>query len=145
LPGPLKRLALSIPAPGRFRSRRVNIPLRRAELFTNSPCWRDFIARDPLSLRTVTWRFAQEDRRLTRFARESAAFLYLPLLVMLAGQDRIVDNGRTREFFARAAGHHKALIEYSGAAHTLEFEADPSMYFNDMTDWIRRTVDRCAE
>jgi alpha-beta hydrolase superfamily lysophospholipase len=144
LPGPLKRLALSAPAPARFQSRRIKIPLRWPELFTNAIYWREFIARDPLSLRTVTWRFAQEDRRLTRFARESAPFLHLPLLVMLAGQDRIVDNRLTREFFARAAGDHKALIEYSGAAHTLEFEADPSMYFNDLTDWVRRTVKRYA-
>jgi acylglycerol lipase len=144
LPGPLKQLALSIPAPARFKSRRVKIPLRRAELFTNSTRWRDYIARDPLSLRSVTWRFAQEDRRLTRFARASAPFLHMPLLLMLAGQDRIVDNRRTRQFFARAAGQHKTLIEYPGAAHTLEFEPDPSTYFSDLTDWIRRFTLSCS-
>jgi len=140
LPGPLKRVALSIPAPVRFQSRRVRIPLRRAELFTDSRRWREYISCDPLALRNVTWRFAQEDRRLTSFARQSAAFLHMPLLVMLAGRDRIVDNRRTRQFFARAAGHHKTLLEYPGAAHTLEFEPDPSKYFADLTDWITRTV-----
>jgi alpha-beta hydrolase superfamily lysophospholipase len=139
LPGPLKRFALAMPTPARLQSRRVRIPLRRAELFTNSPHWQAYIACDPLSLRAVTWRFAQEDRRLTRFARESAPFLHMPLLIMLAGQDRIVDNRRTRRFFARMAGHYKTLIEYPDAAHTLEFERDPSQYFADLTDWILRT------
>jgi alpha-beta hydrolase superfamily lysophospholipase len=144
LPGPLKRVALSIPAPARFQARRVRIPLRRAELFTNSPRWREYIARDPLSLRTVTWRFAQEDRRLTRYSRESAPFLHMPLLVMLAGQDRIVDNRRTQQYFERAAGQHKILVKYPGAAHTLEFEPDPSQYFADLTDWMTRTVEGLA-
>jgi alpha-beta hydrolase superfamily lysophospholipase len=118
----------------------VRIPLRRPELFTDTPQWREFIAQDPLALRNVTWRFAQQDLRLTRFAQHAAPFLHLPLLMMLAGRDRIVDNSRTRRFFGEAAGQHKTLIEYGGAAHTLEFERDPSTYFTDLTNWLRRTA-----
>ncbi len=140
LPGLIKRGLLAAPAPVRLRKRRVRIPLRRPELFTDTPRWREFIAQDPLALRNVTWRFAQEDRRLTRFARQSAPFLHLPVLMMLAGQDRIVDNGRTRQFFGQVAGRHKTLIEYGGAAHTLEFEPDPSAYFADLADWLARTA-----
>jgi alpha-beta hydrolase superfamily lysophospholipase len=136
LPGVIKRAVLAAQAPARLRQRRIRIPLRRPELFTDARRWREFIGQDPLALRSVTWRFAQEDRRLTRYARESAAFLHAPLLMMLAGQDRIVDNRRTRGFFARTAGHHKTLIEYPGAAHTLEFEPDPTQYFADLTDWV---------
>jgi alpha-beta hydrolase superfamily lysophospholipase len=142
LPGFVKRAALAAPAPDWLQRRHVPIPLRRPELFTDSPRWREFIAHDPLVLRSVTWRFAQEDRRLTQFARRSAPFLHVPLLIMLSGQDRIVDNGRTRRFFGRVAGSHKTLIEYGGAAHTLEFERDPSAYFADLADWLGRTAMR---
>jgi acylglycerol lipase len=113
------------------------VPLRWPELFTEDPHWQEFIDRDPLALRTVTWRFAREDCKLTRYAREAATFLYLPTLLMLAGQDRIVDNRRTLEYFGRIAGYQKALAEYQGAAHTLEFEADPSRYFADLGGWVR--------
>ena len=107
--------------------------------------WQEFIAQDPLALRSVTWRFAQEDRHLTRFARQVGdRFFILPVLMMLAGQDRIVDNDRTRQFFGRVAGQHKTLIEYGGAAHTLEFEPDPSTYFADLADWLARTAMRSA-
>jgi alpha-beta hydrolase superfamily lysophospholipase len=140
MPGPLKRLLLAAPAPARLQQRRLKIPLQRPELFTNSLKWREFIATDPLALRTVTWRFAQEDRKLTRYARESAAFLHMPTLVILAGQDRIVENSRTRDFFGRLPSRHKTLIEYGNAAHTLEFERDPSRYFNDLASWIEQTV-----
>jgi acylglycerol lipase len=140
LPGLVKQAALAVPAPDRLQRRRMRIPLRRPELFTNTPHWREFIAQDPLALRKITWRFAQEDRRLTRFAQSSARFLHLPMLLMLAGQDRIVDNGRTQRFFGQAAGQHKTLIEYGAAAHTLEFERDPTTYFADLTDWLARTA-----
>jgi acylglycerol lipase len=140
LPGLAKRLVLAAPAPAWLKRRRVPIPVRGPALFTEMPRWREFIERDPLALRTVTWRFAQADRRLTGYARDAAAFLHLPTLVMLAGQDRIVDNSRTRDFFARVPCHQKTLIEYYGAAHTLEFEPDPTRYFLDLAGWIERTV-----
>jgi alpha-beta hydrolase superfamily lysophospholipase len=133
---------LAAPAPDWLQQRRVPIPLRRPELFTDTPQWQEFIAQDPLALRSVTWRFAQEDRRLTQFARESAPFLHLPVLMMLAGQDRIVDNTRTRRFFGELAGPYKTLIEYGAAAHTLEFERDPTAYFADLADWLGRMARR---
>jgi alpha-beta hydrolase superfamily lysophospholipase len=140
MPGLVKRLALAAPAHARLQQRRVNVPLRRPELFTDSPCWQAFIARDPLALRTITWRFAQEDRKLTRYARAAATFLHLPTLLLLAGQDRIVQNRRTRDYFGQIPCHRKTLIEYYGAAHTLEFESDPTHYFTDLVDWIRQTT-----
>jgi alpha-beta hydrolase superfamily lysophospholipase len=139
MPGIAKRLALAAPVTARMRERRLRIPLRRPELFTDTEAWRSFIARDPLALRTITWRFAQEDRKLTRYAREAAAFLHLPTLLMLTGKDRIVDNRHTREYFARIPAYQKTLIEYAGAAHTLEFEPDPSQYFRDLAGWFERT------
>ncbi len=73
----------------------------------------------------------------------SAPFLHMPALVALAGQDRIVDNCRTRDFFGRLASRKKTLVEYAGAAHTLEFEADPMPYFADLTAWIEGRVREC--
>lgn len=143
MPGILKRSVLTLPAPRWLQRRRLRVPLREPELFTDTPQWREFIARDPLALRTFTWRFAQQDRKLTRYAREAATFLHLPTLMLLAGQDRIVDNRRTRDYFARFPSHQKTLIEYHGAGHTLEFEPDPSRYFRDLARWIDTTIDAC--
>jgi acylglycerol lipase len=140
MPGIFKRLVLKMRAPKRLQHRRMPIPLDRPDLFTNSLKWREFIATDPLALRAVTYRCAQQDSLLTKFARESASFLHMPTLVMLAGQDRIVDNDRTRNYFARLASTHKVLVEYQQSAHTLEFENDPTPYFADLAGWIDRIV-----
>ncbi|MEX2308787.1 MAG: alpha/beta fold hydrolase [Pirellulales bacterium] len=143
-PGLVKRLALAAPAPDRLQQRRIRIPLREPSLFTDTPAWREFVAQDPLSLREVTWRFAREDRQLTRFARQAATLLHMPLLLMLAGRDRIVNNRRTVGFFRRTAAVKRTLIEYPNAAHTLEFEPDPRPYFEDLSGWIGATVDEEA-
>jgi alpha-beta hydrolase superfamily lysophospholipase len=135
-PGMLKRAALAAPLPARQRNRRVDIPLRSPDLFTDSLKWRRFIASDPLSLRLVTWRFAREDRRLTRYARQAAPYLHMPILLMLAGRDRIVDNRRTRAFLTRTGATCRTIVEYPSAAHTLEFEPDPQPYFADLVRWI---------
>jgi alpha-beta hydrolase superfamily lysophospholipase len=141
-PGLAKRFILGAPAPPRFKRRRFPIPLRSPTLYTDSPDWRRFIAHDPLTLREVTWRFAREDRALTRFARQAAPFLHSPLLLVLAGRDRIVNNRRTRNYFFRTKTAQRTLLEYPNAAHTLEFEADTQPFFSDLADWIALAVSR---
>jgi alpha-beta hydrolase superfamily lysophospholipase len=142
-PGMLKRTALRAPVSARMRHRRrVAIPLRHADLFTDSPDSRKLIAQDPLTLRQVTWQFARHDRLLAQYARQSAPYLHMPLLLMLAGRDRIVDNRRTRSFFHHTGAVNRTLIEYPHAAHTLEFEPDPDPYFSDLTDWVVAAISR---
>lgn len=135
-PGLLNRLLLSLPMPTRMQRRRVPIPLADPRLFTDTPPWVSYVAEDPLSLRQVTVRFAREDLKLTRYAREAKSFATLDVLTVLSGRDRIVDNARTRAYFDGVVAGSKRLIEYAGAAHTLEFEPDPQPYLDDLTGWI---------
>jgi alpha-beta hydrolase superfamily lysophospholipase len=141
-PGLVTRLALRIPVPRSMQRRRFAIPLRDPALFTETPAWQTFIADDALTLREITWRFAREDRTLTRYARGAAPFLDMPLLVMLAGRDRIIDNSRVRDFYEQTSAANKTLIEYPSAAHTLEFEPDPQSYFADLAGWLCETSSR---
>jgi acylglycerol lipase len=135
-PGIVKRLVLRAPVTRRMQRRRIAIPLRDPVLFTDNPRWQTFIAEDPITLRDIAWRFAREDRTLSRYARQAAPFLHMPLLLMLAGRDRIIDNGHVRDFYDRAPSVNKTLIEYPNAGHTLEFEPDPQPYFEDLGNWI---------
>jgi alpha-beta hydrolase superfamily lysophospholipase len=135
-------MALAAPGGSRRQKRRVRIPLERPALFTDSPVWQEFIEHDPLTLRRVTWRFAQEDRQLTRYAQAAAPFLHMPVLLMLSGRDRIVDNPRTCAFFNRTGSRFRTLIEYPNASHTLEFEPDPEPYFADLASWVSSVARR---
>jgi alpha-beta hydrolase superfamily lysophospholipase len=138
-PGFFKRFALALPQPAWLARRPVSIPLADPSLFIENAQCREFIAHDPLALRHITLQLAREDRKLTRFARRAAPYLHMPLLLMLAGRDRIVANGPTRKFFGQASSPSKTLIEYSNATHTLEFEPDAEQYFADVANWLVKT------
>jgi len=63
-----------------------------------------------------------------------------PALLMLAGQDRIVDNRQTLAYFQRLATTDRQVIEYPEGHHTLEFDPDPTRYARDVIDWIEGHV-----
>lgn len=144
MPSPLKMALLRLLRRCGLGSLRVPIPLRDPALFTGEPRWQQFIAGDPLALWRVTVRFAVEDRRLTRYATESPESIRVPLLIVLAGRDRIVKNDAVRAFFQRVGSSQKQLLEYASAAHTLEFEPDPTAYFADLVDWCSRIAQTAA-
>jgi acylglycerol lipase len=113
-------------------NRQVTIPLGDPALFTNNPFYKDYIRDDPFTLRRITLRFAVADLTLNRLARASAENIQVPSFLMLSGQERIVDNQRTRAFWDRVGARHKRTIEYASAAHTLEFEDNPDPYVQDL-------------
>ncbi|MFN4259023.1 MAG: alpha/beta fold hydrolase [Gemmataceae bacterium] len=131
--------------------RLYDIPLTEPELFTASPHWRRFIAEDPLMLRQGTTRLAVENGRLDGYLRLFRVVLDIPVLLMLAEHDRIIDNAATRRFIESVTRGPLAIIEYPGAHHTLEFEPNPDLFINDLIAWLERhlilaqtALSRCA-
>ena len=59
-----------------------------------------------------------------------------PLRVFLGGQDRIIDNARTKEFIRQLPWPRREITEYPAAHHTLEFEAQPEPFFSDLVKWV---------
>lgn len=114
------------------------IPLSDPELFTANPHWQNFIREDPLGLRQATARLLIESVRLDGYLRFVPKYVRMPVLLLLAENDRIIKNGPTREFVERFAAPDKEIIEYPGAHHTLEFEPDPERFIHDVRGWLER-------
>jgi alpha-beta hydrolase superfamily lysophospholipase len=112
------------------------IPLNDPGLFTSNPRWQKFVQEDPLSLREATARLLVENARLDGCLQWIPPRIPIPILVLLAEQDRIIDNIRTRRFIERLASPEKKIIEYPGAHHTLEFEPDPEVFLSDLMRWL---------
>ena len=68
--------------------------------------------------------------------------IQLPVLLLLAEHDRIIDNARTRAFVERVFVGDREIHEYAGAHHTLEFEPDPEPFLADLLSWLERQLDR---
>ena len=110
-------------------------PCGKPSLFTDSPEWQAFIRDDPLSL--IGHGFAHGLERLIDVrVRRARKQIHQPLLLMLAGRDRIVDNEQTLAFINTFPSEDKTVFEYPEAHHTLEFESDPSVYARDLAAWL---------
>src|SRR5262249_40632961 len=124
-----------------FRPRKLYpIPLNDPELFTTTPRWQQFLRDDKLGLRQATARFLVESVRLDGYLHWVPRHVHVPVLMLLAGQDRIIHNDRTRKFLDRFASTDKQVIEYPDAHHTLEFEPDPEVYLRDLEQWLHRQL-----
>ena len=93
---------------------------------------------DPLSLRQATARLLVESVRLDGYLKVVPVHVRVPVLLLLAGQDRIIDNARVRHFVERFASTDKEVIEYPEAHHTLEFEPERDRIIADLIGWLER-------
>jgi acylglycerol lipase len=112
------------------------IPLSDPALFTAHPEGQRFIASDLLGLREATAGLLATSSFVDRRVRRVPRHVRQPVLLMLAGHDRIVNNARTLEYFQTLASADKRVIEYPEGHHTLEFEPDPGQYARDLIGWL---------
>jgi alpha-beta hydrolase superfamily lysophospholipase len=122
------------------RRKRFPIPLSDPALFTANPEAQAFIAADPHSLRDGTAGLMVASFFIDRRVQRAPRSVHQPALLMLAGNDRIVDNSRTLEYFQRMAATDRVIIEYPDGHHTLEFDLDPARYALDLIAWIESHV-----
>jgi len=102
------------------------------ELFTDNEPMRQYLRRDPCRLMRATARFLYVSRCLDRMlTRAPAGRLKLPVTLILAERDRIIDNAATRNVLDRLAGDHLRVRELPGS-HTLEFECDPTPLWSQL-------------
>lgn len=123
---------------------RITIPLEDPALFTNSESGQAYVAQDPLALRKMTIRMALANLTLTSYAVEAPEAIRVSTLLMLAGRDPITINSQVRSFVEQVSHPQRRVIEYPNASHTLEFEDDPSQYFQDLAGWCREVAEGAA-
>jgi alpha-beta hydrolase superfamily lysophospholipase len=113
------------------------IPLNDPALFTTTTHWLDFLAKDPLALHTATARMLANSSLLDIYLRRAVKRNTFPTLLLLASEDRIIDNAQTRLFVEKFPGP-KQIIEYPNAHHTLEFEPNGPIFVADLLCWLEQ-------
>ena len=116
----------------------VRIPLT-PEMFTSNPSYVEFVRTDPLSLSHVTARFFFETLRSSRFLAQPPS-LALPMLLMQAGSDPIVDVPAVQRWFDGMASSARKSVLYPSFGHILDFEQERQRYWDDLVAWLDETV-----
>ena len=122
------------------RKKTFAIPLSDPALFTANPQGQSFIANDPLGLHAATAGLLAASTFIDLAVKKMPPLIKQPALLMLAEQDRIVDNPRTLTYFNTIESKDRQVIEYPDGHHTLEFEPDPSAYARDLIAWLDRVL-----
>ena len=126
-------------------TRTFPIPLNDPALFTDNPAGRQFIAADPLKLTHATARFLWASSRLDHGLRRlPPGGLAAETTLLLAERDRIIRNAPTAAWPAARSARQPTVVTVSAAAHTLEFEADPTAYDRLLDEWAQRLIRRDA-
>lgn len=117
-------------------TRQFAVPLNDPRLFTASPKWQRYLAEEPLGLRTATARLLFSSLGLDIYLRRARKRVTLPVLLLLAEHDEIVDNAKVRAYVERLPAKDKTIVEYRGARHTLEFEGENHPFVGNIVNWL---------
>ena len=111
------------------------------EMFTTTPRYLEYIENDPLRLTHATARFYWQSNRLDKYIENNINRLDTPLLLFLAGRDRIIDNAGVVGLLQQAALQEIETIDYPDQTHSVQFD-DPAMLVQDMDHWLRQTANQ---
>jgi acylglycerol lipase len=103
-----------------------DVPLA-PEMFTSEPHLLEFLRRDPLRVTEVTARFLLASLALDRRIRKGVSTLRAPVLLLLAGEDRIVDNDAVLELLAPLPPGQLQVWHYPDAMHSVQLERTEAM------------------
>ncbi|UCG32040.1 MAG: alpha/beta fold hydrolase [Phycisphaerales bacterium] len=131
--GPLTR-ARTLIASGVSPRTQIPLPIE-AEMFTTTPVFLKYIQEDPLRLKSASARFLVESHRMEGYIDRHMPKNRLPILLFLAGQDRIIDNAGVLRVLERGGQDVLDVVEYEDQTHSIQFDA-PERLVNDMARWI---------
>jgi pimeloyl-ACP methyl ester carboxylesterase len=92
------------------------------EMFTRTPRYLDYIENDPDRIERVTARFLKASRSIDRKIRRGLPELPVPVLLLLAEHDQIIDNDRTRDLLRRLPEGRLRVELYDDATHAIQFD-----------------------
>ncbi len=127
----------------RAPERLYDIPLNDPELFTAVPERIEFLKNDPLQIHQATAGFYLASRRMDRIAAKLGESPAVPIHLMLAADERIIDNEKTREFVRDLRRPHSVITEYRNSRHTLEFDPDRAQFLDDLVRWSENPTAYC--
>jgi len=126
--------ARALIASGMNPQKQIPLPIE-PEMFTTTPVFLAYIREDPLRLKSASARFLVESHRLEGYIDRRIPKNRLPILLLLAGQDRIIDNAGVLRVLRRGGQSVLDVVEYEDQTHSIQFDA-PERLVNDMNRWI---------
>ena len=118
----------------------LKVPIEDA-MFTSNERYLKYIKNDPLRLRYMPAQHLLEIAKMERHLKKASGNIRLPVLLMLAGIDEIIDTDGVRKWYEKLPSPDKTLKFYKGYHHLLTFEENASEVMEDIAVWIKGRAD----
>ena len=98
---------------------------------------RQYIA-DKQKIEVMSAKSAIDIDDFSKWAMENASKLLCPIFLMQAGDDKIVDKEKAKQFFEQIRSKDKLYREYDGFLHELWNEKSRAQVYQDMYVWLEK-------
>ncbi len=113
----------------------LKIPVEDGMLTSNKK-YLKYIGKDSMRLRYIPAQHLLEVAKMDRLVKDSSANMRIPVLVMLAGIDNMIDTDKVAGWFKKLPSSDKTLKVYKDYHHILTFEENADKVMQDIADWI---------
>jgi len=113
----------------------IKIPIEDS-MFTSNEKYLKHIKNDPLRLHYIPACHLLELAKMDKSVKAAARNISLPVLMMLAGVDNIIDTGFAKRWYKKLPSKDKILSVYKDFHHLLTFEEEPEEVMKELSDWI---------
>ena len=111
-------------------------------MFTSNEKYLKYIKKDAMRLRYIPAQHFLEIARMDKLVKKALRNVRLPVLMMLAGKDGIIDIEGTKKWFEKLLSKDKTMKVYDDFHHILTFEENAGLVLGDIAGWIQ---DRCDD
>lgn len=122
-----------------YRSRKFRMPFA-SDMLTRDGAYRTALDSDMREHRYATPQMLANIIIQQRLAKKIAREITMPVLFQVAGRDRLVDTGVTRNIFDTLGSVDKTCIGYPEMYHALSIDRGRKNVFADMCAWVKARV-----
>jgi alpha-beta hydrolase superfamily lysophospholipase len=94
---------------------------------------------DPFVHRKVSARWFTEFFTAMEKTSKNAKNIHIPILMQVAGDDRLVDPITSKNFFENVTSKDKTLHFYEGLFHEISMTDMTARVLNDLESWLKHT------
>ena len=112
------------------------------------PVTSDMCTRDPAYLKMIEATYDKDVLSTSQvlfsifttqiYMKASRMRFYIPVVFLVAGDDKLVDPDASRRVFSRIIAKDKAMIGYPDMYHSLSIDTGREKVFRDVLDWMNR-------
>jgi len=109
-----------------------------AEIFTRDQVMAKRINNDPLEVRNLTAKFFLSILKAMTFVNMKPQVIKLPVLMLLAGKDKMISAEAAEAYFKKLLSKDKELKWYPEMYHALYVDKDRENVFKDILSWANK-------